>query len=293
MTGDDREEFVRVVEEGLLELAEESMAPPADLSARIRDRVARRRRRGALRLSVVALACAAAAVPISWSASGGSSKAAAGGTSKTAPGVVAQSSPTPVVSSRPEAPSWWPLADARFTQIHLTAALTDLWDKRAGRHHTDVRALETIPFENQSLIVLVGYGSDGTPQIGLMAGLVLPDGTVSTKTAEFFTEQTVTSLSAPIVIADYPLSDNRSRSNVAIVAPSCPDQWHVTTGQVGGDDAAAAFRQDAHGDLILTNMLPPQRLVTVRCGTQAFLFGPEGASPVASKPVRFELLAQR
>lgn len=83
------------------------------------------------------------------------------------------------------------------------------------------------------------------------------------------------------------------RSSVTIVAPPCPDQWHITTGQVGGDDADAAFREDTHGDLILTKMLPPQSIVTTRCGTQAFLFGPERMSPATSVPIRFELLTQR
>lgn len=292
MTGDDREEFVRVVEEGLLELAQESTAPPADLSARIRDRVTRRRRRSALRLSVVALACAVAAAPISWSAVGGSSKAA-GGTSKTAAGAVAQASPTAAVSSRPETPSWWPLTDNRFAQIRPTPALTELWDTRTGTHHTDVRALETIPYRDKSLIVLAGHGDDGRPRIGLMAALVLPDGTVSDKTAEFFAEQTVTSPSAPIAIATYPLADSQAKSSLTIIAPPCPDQWRITTEQAGGDDADAAFREDAHGDLILTKMLPPQSLVTTRCGTQAFLFSPERASAATSTPIQFELLTQR
>ena len=241
------------------------------------------------------MACAAAALPISWSAAGGSSHAAASGSSKTTAGAVAQASPTPTpaVSSRPESPSWWPLTDNRFTQIRPTAALTGLWDKRTGRRHTDIRALETIPFGNKSLIVVVGHGDDGTSRIALMAGFVLPDGTVSSKTAEFFTEQPLTSPSAPIVIAAYPLADSRSRSSVTIIAPPCPDHWHITTGQVGGDATDAAFREDAHGDLILTKMLPPQSLVTTRCGTQAFLSGPERASAVTSEPVRFELPMQR
>jgi hypothetical protein len=293
MTGDDREEFVRVVEDGHLGLAEEAVAPPADLSTRIRDRVTRRRRRGAFRLSVAALACAAVAVPISWSATAGPSKAAAGEPSKAPADPVAQASPTPAVSSRPEATPWWPLTDDRFTRIHSTAALTDLWDTRTGRHHTDVRASATIPFGNKSLILLVGHDSNGTSRIGLMAGSVLPDGTVSSKDAEFFTEQTVTSPSAPIAIAAYPLSDNRSMSTIALVAPPCPDSWRLTTGKLDGDDTHAGFREDAQGDLILTKMVPTQSFVTARCGTQTFRYGPDRAAVATSGTVRFELLTQR
>jgi hypothetical protein len=153
--------------------------------------------------------------------------------------------------------------------------------------------LETIPFGSKSLILLVGHGSDGTSRIGLMAGLVLPDRTVSSNDAKFFTEQTVTSPSAPIAIAAYPLSDSRSMSTVTIVAPPCPDHWRISTGQVGGDDADAGYREDAHGDLILLKMLQPQSFVTTHCGTQTFVFGPERESAATSGTVRFELLPQR
>lgn len=292
MTGDDGQEFVRVVEEGLLGLADESMAPPSDLHARIRDHVTRRRRRGVLGLSAAALACAAA-VTLGWPAADESSKAAASGSSKAAADPVARASPRQVSTSETGAQPWWPLTDDRFTQIHPSAALTDFWDARTGGHHTDVHALKTMPFGNKSLILLVGHSSDGTPRIGLMAGLVLPDGSISGKGTEFFSEQRVTSPSAPIAIAAYPLSDGRSMSTVAIVAPSCPGHWRITTRQAGGDETAVAAKDDPQGDLILTKMAPPQSTVTTRCGTETFQFGAERIPVATSQTIRFELLTQR
>lgn len=288
MTGDDREEFVRIVEEGLLGLAEESLAPPADLSARIRDRVTRRRRRGAFKLSVsvAALACAAA-VPIGWSAVGESSKAAADS-------VAAASPPPTAATGETEAPTWWPLTDDRFTRINPSPVLTDFWDARTKTRHSDVRALKTaLPFGDRSLILLVGHGSNGTARIGLMAGFVLRDGTVSREGEEFIADQAVTSPSAPIAIAAYPSSDSRSMSLVTIVAPPCPDHWRITAGRVGGGAADVAYNDDGQGGMRLTKMVPPQSVVTTYCATETFRFGSERPSVATGGTNRFELLAQQ